>query len=481
MMLEDFKFHDPNMLFLLAVIAVMAFCATVWQKSALRKIEKFAGFQLTNESSPSCSPRAFDHPTIFLLVSFAFLIFALARPQANPIFEERQSKVLDIIVVLDLSNSMNAEDIYPSRLKKAKRTIGTMLDRLSGDRVGLVAFAGSSALISPLTSDYSIIRTFVTALDTTTIQNQGTNIESALQTAEKAFNRGSANTIDPKEKSHVILIISDGEFTTGSSIAAAKKLQEQGIIVHTLAIGSDRGVPIPIRDGEGNLRAYKKNVKRETVITSVDIKGLARLAAAGGGSAYVSTLDEREINSLVADIGKLNRAATKTFQTRVYSEYFYIPLAIGLFFFALSLLPKRMTPAPSSALLLMILFSQFADSSPAFANLMEGETPEETEEVKEAPPPSLKSRAEQLIQDEERRASLEAIRNYKAGKFQESADLFKRLQVDNSQSPEIAYGAGTSLIQAGQVQEGRSMLTEVQRMNEAREGKSQRPRSYFPI
>lgn len=441
--MEDFHFHDAQYLWALWLIPGLLFMAWLTQDIARKRLTRFATTNaLKRLLLGEKSARLFSLQRFCFFASLGFFLLALARPQGNPIFEEQNSVGLDIMIVLDVSRSMDAEDIYPSRLKKAKREINTMLDHLSGDRVGIVAFAGSAALMAPLTSDYEVIRSYLEAIDTSTIENQGTNIAEGLNVAVEAFQRGSEGGLSPEDKSNLILLLSDGEVHEGSSFDAVEKAKNLGISIYTIAFGTEKGVPIPIRDPQGQLLSYKRDPRGENVITKVDPGALKEIATHGAGVFYFSTLDEGEITDILARTANLKRSVNKEVKGKVYKEYFPYFLFPGILLFFLSLLSIRPAKVLAFSFLvfapILLLASLFSPSYSLAGDL---------------PPQSA-------LWDKNRRLSEEALEQYKAGKFSDATEILKSLQVENPSSPVVAYDLGTSLLKDKKYEEGRNTLSE---------------------
>lgn len=315
--------------------------ATVLAKHwGLTRLKRFASPQNLSWILGKQASRALQKRDYLQIAGYVFLVIALMRPQANPSFEEVRTEGLDIIVALDISRSMDAEDMYPSRLRKAKKTMQVLLDKLSGDRVGIVIFAGSAHLICPLTSDYEVVRTFLQSIDTNLMDNQGTNIEAALREASLAFKRGAQNVTSTEAPAHIVILLSDGEETTGAALKAASEARNNGIIVHALAYGSERGVPIPIRDNNGVLTGHKHDDAGNIVVTKVNPQALQSLASAGGGTFGFSSLDDSEVDSIVKNSQNAQRTANAQIQVKIYQEFFWIPLILGLICLLVSYAPE---------------------------------------------------------------------------------------------------------------------------------------------
>lgn len=262
----------------------------------------------------------------FVLV---LLCVALARPQLGSQQTEIKSQGLEMIIAIDVSRSMLAEDDKPSRLALAKKKIIKFLDTLHGDRVGLIAFAGSAVLLSPMTSDYGAIKLFTESLTTDSVSTQGTDFKSVLETSIGAFDRGGIEnpTVTP---TRVLIVASDGEDNEPGASSALKKAVENGIRVFTIGFGTRQGAPIPLRDERGNLTDYLKK-KGEIVMSIPSEEGLTKLAQDGGGAFYHSTYDDSDIQAIYQDISKLQRAELASKMSMDYDEKYQIPLAIGIF------------------------------------------------------------------------------------------------------------------------------------------------------
>jgi Ca-activated chloride channel family protein len=243
-------------------------------------------------------------------VAFGLLILGLANPQIGTKMEEVKREGVDIIIALDVSNSMKAEDIKPNRLESAKQEISRMLDKFQNDRIGLIVFAGDSYLQLPLTMDYSAARLILSTVDVDVVPIPGTAIGSAIKLAMKSFAAG--------EKKHkVIIIISDGENHEDDAIAAAKEANAEGVIVHTIGMGSPEGVPIPAYQNSTQ-QGYKKDSDGNTVVTKLDEQGMRQLAEAGGGMYIRATTQQDELDAVFKEIQTMEK---KEFGAKVFTEY----------------------------------------------------------------------------------------------------------------------------------------------------------------
>jgi len=256
---------------------------------------------------------------VFFNLTWLFLVLGIARPQLGAKLETVKRKGVEIIVALDVSNSMLAEDIQPDRLERAKQAISKMVERMENDRVGLIVFAGDAYVQIPVTSDYLAVKMFLPTISPATVPKQGTAIGSAIELAAKSFSPGD-------DKSKALIIITDGENHEADPVAVAKKAHEQGITVHTIGIGKPEGVPIPlIVNGQ---RVFLKDRNSHTVITKLDEPLLEKIAVAGGG-IYVRA--SNATIGLTRIYNKIKGMDQKEIESRNYSDYNDIfQYAIGL-------------------------------------------------------------------------------------------------------------------------------------------------------
>ena len=270
----------------------------------------------------------------YLALAFLFLALAMAQPQWGYRWEEIHQKGVDIVIALDISNSMLAEDIKPNRLKRAQHKINDLLSMLEGDRIGLVVFAGSAFVQLPLTVDYSAARLFLSAVDTDLISNQGTALGQAIQTSMKAFNL--------KEKtSKVILLITDGEDQTGNGLQAAQQAEAEGIRIYTIGIGSDAGAPIPNLGSRGG---FKKDRKGEVVLTKLDEITLQKIALKTNGAYVRSVTGDMDLKKIYLEniLQKVEKREFKAERRKIWQQRFQWFIFLGLVFMILEIRVEEM-------------------------------------------------------------------------------------------------------------------------------------------
>jgi len=227
---------------------------------------------------------------------------ALAQPQCGTRTELSRRYGADLVVVLDVSRSMEARDVRPSRLERARLEIGALLDRLKGDRVGVVVFAGEAFVQCPLTTDYDAARLFLRAVGPDAVPQQGTAVANALLGAKELLEAAERGA-----RGKVVLLVSDGEDQEGGAEEAARALADDGVRLFVLAAGTAAGAPIPLADASGAVKGYKKDRAGETVVTRRDDAVLARLAAAGGGEVFDLTSPDRGTAAFAAALSRLEK------------------------------------------------------------------------------------------------------------------------------------------------------------------------------
>lgn len=270
--------------------------------------------------------------TLFLCLALAFFIFALARPQMGKGQSEAKSEGVELMLLVDVSKSMLAEDVRPSRLEHAKKEIMSLLDMLSGDKVGMIAFAGSSVLLSPLTNDKAALKMFIESLSTESVETQGTEIGPALKEAQAAFERGGIQADEKSRATKVVLLISDGEDHEPGTEKIAQDMAQQGIRIFTMAFGTEAGGKIPLRDSRNQLIEYMRDKSNNNVVTKVKGDFLRTLANAGKGSFYHVTFGGDQMKHVKEDIDVLEKTEFDTMMSASYEEKYQWILFIGLLF-----------------------------------------------------------------------------------------------------------------------------------------------------
>ncbi len=257
----------------------------------------------------------------FLILASLFFVLTLAGPRWGQQYQEVHRKGIDVIVAVDVSASMLAEDIKPNRLTQAKRELSLLINGLQGDRIGLVAFAGAAFLQCPLTLDYGAARSLLDLIDPSLIPSLGTSLSSAIHTACNAFEKGET-------KHKALVLLTDGEDHSQKLPDAVKRAKEEGVHVFAIGFGKREGEIIPIRDSQGNIKAYKKDKSGQTVVSKLDEQSLRDMAAKTNGQYYRASQGEIEVERILNDISRMEK---KSLESRVYGQYenkYQIPLII---------------------------------------------------------------------------------------------------------------------------------------------------------
>lgn len=258
-------------------------------------------------------------------IGFFFFVIGLSRPQIGARLKEQEIKGAEIIIAIDVSNSMLAEDYSPNRLDRAKLAVSRLVDKLRDDRIGLVIFAGTSFVQLPVTTDYVSAKMFLNTIDTGSIPIQGTAMGDAITTCIRSFSQQS-------DKSRAIILITDGENHEDDPVAAAKQAAEMGIKVFTIGVGSPEGKPIPM-NGE-----LLKDKDGEIVVSRLDEDVLKEVAQAGNGAYVRAGNSEFGLNPIIEDLKKLEDEKYNSIVFEEFDEQFMYFLGIALFFFVLEML-----------------------------------------------------------------------------------------------------------------------------------------------
>ena len=294
------KYEHIEFLYLLVIIPVLLLLfvlAMRWRKKALNN---FGEHRLVKKLMPMASNYKVKLKFSVFLLAITSIIIGLANPQIGSKMEEVKREGVDLMIAVDLSNSMLSEDLQPSRLQRAKQAISRLIDRLEGDRIGLVVFAGDAYVQLPITTDYSAAKLFLSTINTNIISNQGTAIGKAIELSLNSFDFENA-------QSKAIIIITDGENHEDDAIEMADAASEKGVFVHTIGMGSVEGSPIPIKNRYGQLKGYRKDKQGNTVITKLNEGMLQEIAQAGGGSYIRANSTQSGLNALFEEINKMEK------------------------------------------------------------------------------------------------------------------------------------------------------------------------------
>ena len=329
-----FRFENIEFIYLLILIPVLIIVFIIGRKIRKRSLQRFGDPDIINQLMPFLSVNRPVVKFLFILFALVFIILGMARPQFGSKLEEIKRKGIEIVIALDVSNSMLAEDIQPNRLEKAKQAIARLVEKLADDKIGLIVFAGDAYVQIPITTDYTSAKMFLSSINTQIVPKQGTAIGSAI---DLGFNSFSPDN----EASKALIIITDGEDHDDNAVSLAGEAAEEGIVIHTIGVGTPNGTPIPVFSG--NQRSFRKDRQGNVVITKLNEKILREIANAGNGSYIRATNNRLGLNMLFDQISTIEK---KELETRIYSEYdekfqYMIGLALILILFDFILLERK--------------------------------------------------------------------------------------------------------------------------------------------
>ena len=327
------NFAQAQYLLLLLLVPFFFVIQAVVLKIRKKRIRKFGDEALVSRLMPSYSEGKTWIRLVLFSIGFIFFIIGLSRPQIGARLKEHETKGAEIMIVLDVSNSMLAEDYSPNRLERAKLAISRLVDKLRDERIGLIVFAGNSFVQLPITTDYVSAKMFLNSISTESVPVQGTAMGDAISTAMKSFSLQS-------EKSRAVIVITDGENHEDDPVSAAQQAAELGVRVFTIGVGSPEGKPIPF---EGELLKDKNG---EIVVTRLDESILRDVADAGNGLYVRAGTSEFGLNPVINEIKKMEDEKYSSVVFEEYDEQFMNFFAIALIFFMLEMLvgdrkPKR--------------------------------------------------------------------------------------------------------------------------------------------
>lgn len=326
-----FRFANPQYLWLLLTIPALVVLFWIVAVRRHKRLARFGNLETLRELMPEVSTGRVVLKFILFCAALTLLIFALARPQFWSKLREEKSTGVEMMLVVDVSNSMLAEDFEPNRLERTKYAINKLFDGLKQDRVGLILFAGEPKVQLPITSDYRMAKAFAKRIDPSQVSVQGTAIGKALEQALLSF---SGQT--EKDQSRVIILITDGENHEDDAMAIAKQAAEMGIRIFTIGIGTPEGAPIQI-NGE-----FIKDEKGEIVVTKLDEKGLAEIAATTGGTYVRASKQSIGLDEIVKSINEMEQTELSMARFDEFNEQFqYLLLAALVLLLAEFLLLDR--------------------------------------------------------------------------------------------------------------------------------------------
>ena len=332
--LPQFRIARPEMLYGLFAGPVLVALFLFGLALKNRALKRFSSQPLLSWMVPATSSVWTSSKFLLLRHGFSFALFALAGPQMGTRLDQIKTKGVDVVVAIDVSNSMLAEDLRPNRMEVAKRALTQLIERMQGDRLGIVVFAGTAYTQLPITADKSAAKLFLSNIGPGMVSTQGTALGAAIETASRSFSPDGA-------KGRAIIVISDGESFEDDGEAAATAAAQLGIVVNTIGLGTLAGAPIPERNG-GQVVGFKKDKEGQTVMTKLNEDMLRRVAAAGKGEYALATNGGTGIETMVENLRRMDQTETGTYKFAGHEDRYQYFLAIGcLLIFAGLLMGER--------------------------------------------------------------------------------------------------------------------------------------------
>lgn len=325
-----FRFVNPQYLWLLWIVPLLVLLYLWAAYHRRRRLARFGNLSTLEELMPDVSSGRVALKFILFTLAVACLIFAAARPQFGSKLREEKAEGIEMMLVVDVSNSMLAEDFAPNRLERTKYAINKLFEGMRQDRVGLVVFAGEPKVQLPITSDYRMAKAFARRIDPSLVTVQGTAVGRALEQALLSFSSGTAE--EEGNASRVIVLITDGENHEDDAVAVAKRAAEQGVRIYTIGIGTPEGAPISI-GGD-----FIRDERGEMVVSKLNEEMLTEIADLTGGLYVRSTLQSIGLEEIVKEIEAMEKQELSTLRFEEFDEQYRLPLAIGIVLLVLELL-----------------------------------------------------------------------------------------------------------------------------------------------
>jgi Ca-activated chloride channel family protein len=307
--MDLFRFANGENLWLLVIVPIAVLLWIISRYRASMALMRFGDKELVEELMPGKSRARSVVKFILLITAYIMLVIAVARPQYGSKLEEVKKKGVEVIIALDVSNSMLAEDIKPNRLDRSKQAIANLVDQLDNDKIGLIVFAGDAYTQIPVTVDYVSAKMFLSTVNTNIVPKQGTAIGAAIDLGIRSFSPSNS-------ESRAIVIITDGENHEDDPLAAADEAIKSGIVIYTIGIGSPEGSPIPI--STGTRTEFLKDHEGNTVITKLDERVLQELASKTGGKYVRASTSVLGLSEIYSDIGRMKKMEM---EGKIFTEY----------------------------------------------------------------------------------------------------------------------------------------------------------------
>ena len=406
-----FRFEDITYLYLLAVIPVLALLRFMMTRTQKKRLKKFGDPQLVRQLMPDVSRWRPAVKFWLLQAALALIIVILARPQFGTRISHEKRQGIETLIAMDISNSMLAEDVTPSRLDRCKMMVENLVDNFTDDKIGLIVFAGDAFIQLPITSDYVSAKMFLADIQPSMIRTQGTDIALAIRKAQNSFTQ-------EENIGKAIIVITDGEDHEGGAVEAAKEARKKGMRVYVLGVGSDGGSPIP--DGNGG---YMKDRSGNTVMTRLNQDMCRQIAQAGGG-AYIHVDNNSDAQRQLDN--ELAKLAKKETESTVFSEYDEQFQAVGILVLLLLIAELCILECKNPLLRNVRFFKGKRRYSSAMTLLM-----------------LMTAMAANAQND--RDYIREGNRNFRSGKFAEAEVSYRKSIEKNPRNPQAAYNLGNAL------------------------------------
>jgi Ca-activated chloride channel family protein len=327
--MQLFRFANPEYLYLLLLLPALVIIYIINHLRRNRMLRKIGDSSVVSRLMPEMSGSRPVVKFIILIIALGSCIIMLARPQFGSKIEEVKKQGVEVIIALDVSNSMMAEDIQPNRLVRAKQAISRLVDNLDNDRIGLIVFAGDAYTQIPVTTDYVSAKMFLSTITPDMVPKQGTAIGAAIHLGIRSFSPGEG-------KSKAMIIITDGENHEDDPVAAAEEASKAGIVIHTIGIGSPQGVPVPLTTG--GRQDYLKDNEGNTVITKLEEETLKKISAETGGTYIRASSSSIGLEEIFKDIRKMKKEELESKMFTEYNDQFQFFAAIALLLILLELI-----------------------------------------------------------------------------------------------------------------------------------------------
>lgn len=315
-----FQFAHPLFLYALLSIPVLTVLYVRFSVGRAKRFRQFGDMELVQQLMPEQSNKKLLWKFVLLMGALFFFVLGLSGPRYGTKLQDVKKKGSEIIIALDVSNSMLAQDIQPNRLERSKQAVSRLVDRLGDDKIGLIVFAGEAYTQLPITTDYVSAKMFLSTIQPDIVPVQGTAIGSAIDLAVKSFSPNS-------EAGKAIIVITDGENHEDDPVASARAAAELGIEVHAIGVGSPQGTPIPVPGAVNNQEFWKDN-QGNVILSRLDEKMLQEMTAAGGGIYVRASSANMGLNTIFEQINSLKQA---DYGVKVYTEYAEVfPWAFGM-------------------------------------------------------------------------------------------------------------------------------------------------------